>query len=112
MASGVTLLGHSNLLSPVRDTNGITLRWYWGMVVRPLSWPWRRNPWSDWRWVTLRFPATGPFVSIRWGRFVAYLGFKMFRTARWPDLGHTWMYPNDAECAFITPTGSLRGFRK
>lgn len=108
MAGGVTLLGHNNLLSPVRDTNGVTVRWMWGMAIRPISYPWGPNPWSVWRWVTLRFPATGPFVSVRFGSFVAYIGFKMFPTDPYPDKGHTWMRPGEGGRAYLAPSASVR----
>ncbi len=50
-----------------------------GPFYRPISFPWKRNPWTHWRWYTIYLErVSGGFFCIRVWRLLVYVGFKAY----------------------------------
>ena len=71
----------------------------WIRPVNPLG-----NPWSGpRRWFTVRLPwFIFPFVSLRLGQFMFYLGAKTYRIGSDDFAGHTYARPNEMGHAVAT----------
>jgi hypothetical protein len=107
MLKWFTIGSDPGILSPVHWAERRSfLRVVWGSPwIRPLSYPFGPNPWSEWRWATLRLPwFVFPFLSVRIGKLMFYIGAKTYvlETA----LGHTYARPH--ELHQLTATFSAR----
>lgn len=104
------------IVEPFRPEGGFGLRVAFGPFVRPVSFPWRTNPWSGWAWATMRLPfIILPFFSYRRWRldggsyFGLYLGGKTFGVKRGEaGKGHKWARPEDEGEIFVTWSATFR----
>lgn len=94
-------------LAPFPES-GWLFRWAKGPFARPVSYPFGPNPWNTWRLFTIRLArVTLPFISYN-GKYIhGYLGGKQFATGAYPDAGHTWMTPEEADTLFVTWSARL-----
>ena len=81
------------IFDPYREDGKTFVRLVWGgPFYRPISWPSKRNPWSEWRWATLRIPwVIFPFLSLTFLGRACYIGVKAYGI----DETHTYARPED-----------------
>lgn len=88
------------ILSPFRaDQRSFARIVEGGPFYRPISFPWKRNPWKEWRWHTIyRERMSMGFMAIRFWKLMVYFGAKVYTIGE----NHTYAKPEHIGKAAIT----------